>query len=31
MDMNKDGRPDIAVATAFGTHVFLSSRGGSAR
>jgi 3-keto-disaccharide hydrolase/VCBS repeat protein len=31
MDMNKDGRPDIAVATAFGTHVFLSSRGASAR
>jgi 3-keto-disaccharide hydrolase/FG-GAP-like repeat len=24
MDMNKDGRPDIAVATAYGTHVFLS-------
>ena len=24
MDLNKDGRPDIAVATAFGTHVFLS-------
>jgi hypothetical protein len=23
-DLNKDGRPDIAVATAFGTHVFLS-------
>ena len=24
MDLNKDGRPDIAVATAYGTHVFLS-------
>jgi len=24
MDLNKDGKPDIAVATAFGTHVFLS-------
>jgi hypothetical protein len=23
-DINKDGKPDIAVATAFGTHVFLS-------
>jgi 3-keto-disaccharide hydrolase/FG-GAP-like repeat len=23
-DLNKDGRPDIAVATAFGTHLFLS-------
>jgi len=23
MDMNTDGRPDIAVATAYGTHVFL--------
>jgi hypothetical protein len=23
-DLNKDGRPDIAVATAYGTHVFLS-------
>jgi hypothetical protein len=26
MDLNKDGRPDIAVATAFGTHVFLSKK-----
>jgi Domain of Unknown Function (DUF1080)/FG-GAP-like repeat len=25
-DMNSDGSPDIAVATAFGTHVFLSNR-----
>lgn len=24
MDLNKDNKPDIAVATAFGTHVFLS-------
>jgi len=24
VDLNKDGRPDIAVATAYGTHVFLS-------
>ena len=31
MDMNKDGSPDIAVATAFGTHVFLSSRGAPPR
>jgi hypothetical protein len=23
-DLNKDGRPDIAVATAYGTHVFLT-------
>ncbi len=23
-DLNKDGQPDIAVATAFGTHLFLS-------
>jgi hypothetical protein len=23
-DLNKDGRPDIAVAGAYGTHVFLS-------
>ena len=23
-DLNKDGRPDIAVATAYGTHLFLS-------
>ena len=23
-DLNKDGKPDIAVATAFGTHVFMS-------
>jgi hypothetical protein len=27
MDLNKDQRPDIAVATAFGTHVFLSKPG----
>ena len=26
MDLNSDGRPDIAVATAFGTHVFLSKK-----
>jgi hypothetical protein len=25
-DLNSDGSPDIAVATAFGTHVFLSNR-----
>ena len=31
MDMNRDGRPDIAVATAFGTHVFLSNRGAPSR
>ena len=29
MDLNKDRRPDIAVATAFGTHVFLSKPAGS--
>jgi len=28
MDLNKDGRPDIAVATAYGTHVFLSQPAG---
>jgi hypothetical protein len=28
MDLNKDGRPDIAVATAYGTHVFLSKPAG---
>ena len=24
IDINKDGKPDIAVATAYGTQVFLS-------
>jgi hypothetical protein len=29
MDLNKDGRPDIAVATAYGTFVFTSKPGAS--
>ena len=30
-DLNKDGRPDIVVAGAYGTHVFLEqARGGGA-
>ncbi len=29
-DLNKDGRPDIAVATAYGTHVFLTKPGAGA-
>ena len=28
VDLNKDGRPDIVVAGAYGTHVFLSKPGG---
>lgn len=31
VDLNKDGKPDIAVATAYGTHVFLSKPAAAAK